>query len=131
LVNDVVSLLPDKAAINALAAIGAPAAAATEQLQEIANSDDSELAYLATRALWQIQDDPELAVETVKTILHDNRFEAAEIRLEDRQKLWETLRYLASRKESSEEARQILQMVETGRFPNLRAFVQQLPTGSP
>ena len=129
LIDDVVTLLPDKAALNTLGEMGASAAAATDELQAIAAGDDRELAYLATRALWQIHDDPKLAVETVKAILHDNRFEAAEIRLEDRQKLWETLRYLASWPNPSEDVRNILQTVKNGRFPNLRAFLKQLPGG--
>lgn len=128
LIDDVIALLPAKKAITTLGEIGEIAKPAIEPLQSIASQKDPELAYLANRAIWQITDNPQLAVDMVEAILHENRFESVDIRIEDRQRIWETLRYLATRQESHPAAKKLLQEIQRGRFPGLREFVRQLPT---
>ena len=125
LLGKVTSMLPESDAINALGSLGKPAQPAVVELKKIAAAGDSDLSFEANRALWNITDDPIFAIEIVKRILARNRFELVEIRVDDRQKIWEALRFLNSRR-NVDGVEMLLNQIQIGRFPNLRSFVRQL-----
>jgi hypothetical protein len=125
LVEPVIALLPKPEAINALAEMGGSAVAAVPRLQELAAGDNPDVASISKRALWLIRDDPHMAIAEVERLLLDNRFEAVEIRIEQRQELWELLRFLGERHIDNPKVKALLQSLLQGRFPNLRAFAKQ------
>ena len=127
LIQSVVGMLPDPAAITALGRIGKEATAAVDALQAIESGDDASLSYEASKSLWQITGEAKFAIAVVRAILKQNQYEQGEIRVEDRQKIWESLRYLHSTEDPA--AKELLLKVEKGRFPNLRSFVRQLGEG--
>ena len=117
--------MPDRNAVNALGALGESAKPAVEKLQQIALGEETESSFDAKRALWNITGDPGYAIKIVEQILQRNQYALVEIHVEDRQQIWEALRFLNQKRDRAE-AREILNRVEKGRFPNLRSFVRQL-----
>ncbi len=126
LIDDVIGFLPDKQAIATLAEIGGAAKRSLEKLKELSKNTTPEVANAAKRAIWLIEDSPELAMQTIDAILNDNRSQAVELRLEDRQQMWDVLRFLATKHASNAEVEKVLTKIERSRFSNLRNFVKDL-----
>ena len=126
--QSVIKMLPDSSAITALGGMGPAAQAAVDELRAIESTADSgaatSLGHAASKSLWQITGDAKFAITVVEEILKRNDYAPVEIRVEDRQKIWEALRYLKSSDDTA--VKKLLLKVEKGRFPNLRSFVRQL-----
>ncbi|MEM9410799.1 MAG: hypothetical protein AAGA30_06775, partial [Planctomycetota bacterium] len=125
-VDDVAALLPDPDAIKTLAEIGTNAKSAVAELESIANDKSSSNWILAKKAIWQISDSPELAVELVNEVFRDNRFQVEDLKTEHRLVTWETLRFLVENHSDNRSVQSLLKMIERCRFQNLRAFAANL-----
>ena len=125
-VDDVIAILPESDAITTLASMGPIAMPAVEDLKKIADDPNSSERFAAQKAIWQITEKPELAIALVREILHDNRFQIEEIKTEQRQYIWEALRFLVENHGDNEEAKRLFQVIENCRFQNLRVFYANL-----
>ena len=126
LIDDAIGFLPDKEAIATLAAIGKPAERSLELLRKLSSNKNDELASAAKRAVWIISDSPELAIERVEGILNENQLQPIELRLEDRQQMWDALRFLETKHGANPDVKKLLAKIERCRFSNLRNFVKDL-----
>ena len=124
LITQVVNMLPKISAINALGNLGPPAKAAIGPLQKIAANGNETQSYEARKAIWKITNNAEVAIMVVHEIFQRNQFNLVEIRVEDRQRIRETLSFLNATENAT--AKKLLDQVQAGRFPNLRAYVRQL-----
>ena len=126
IVNALITKLPSRNSINTLAAIGPQAKSAVDELMKLYISKEPNVSALAKRAVWQIEEDVELAISAAREILDNNRLQPTDIRVADRQSLWEVLRYLYQEHGENPEVVELMKSVQQGRFPNLRSFVRNL-----
>ena len=122
--NKVIAMLPDQTAINALGQLGEPATPAVDSLLKAVGNENDSISFDASRALWNITRDPQFAIAVVQKILDRNRFSLVDIRVEDRQQMWEALSFLNTLEDPA--ARQQLDKIQAGRFSSLRTYVRQL-----
>ena len=126
LIQAVIKMLPDKQAIRTLTEIGPLATDAVPRLSELVSSKDSETSTLASLALSQIQNDPKFTIELIERIFVDNRFNFIEIKTEQRQILWSSLRYLQENHAEDATVIDLFDKIERGRYSNLRLFLRDL-----
>ena len=127
LIDDLTKCLPEPQAISTLAAIGPKAKSSLESLRKLFDSSNPEISRNAKRAVWQISESPDLAVDFVRKTLESNRTEPTEILLQYRQPIWDALRFLADKHSENAEVKKLLEQVGTSRFSQLRNFVNELP----